>query len=83
MDLHAIERLVRACQSGELDPREAARQIRELAETLGIRLTIEDTWGGDLVTAAVNEALRAGRDLMASKVSSILPPDLGGLLPGL
>ena len=31
-----------------------ARQIRELAETLGIRLTIEDTWGGDLVTAAVS-----------------------------
>ncbi len=31
-----------------------SRQIRELAETLGIRLTIEDTWGGDLVTAAVS-----------------------------
>jgi L-alanine-DL-glutamate epimerase-like enolase superfamily enzyme len=31
-----------------------ARQIRELAETLGIRLTIEDTWGGDLTTAAVS-----------------------------
>ena len=31
-----------------------ARQMRELAETLGIRLTIEDTWGGDLVTAAVS-----------------------------
>jgi L-alanine-DL-glutamate epimerase-like enolase superfamily enzyme len=31
-----------------------ARQIRELAEALGIRLTIEDTWGGDLVTAAVS-----------------------------
>jgi len=30
-----------------------ARQLRELAETLGIRLTVEDTWGGDLVTAAV------------------------------
>jgi L-alanine-DL-glutamate epimerase-like enolase superfamily enzyme len=31
-----------------------ARQICELAEVLGIRLTIEDTWGGDLVTAAVS-----------------------------
>jgi hypothetical protein len=30
MDLQAIERLVRACQSGELDTSEAARQIREL-----------------------------------------------------
>ena len=31
----------------------AARAIRELAGTLGLRLTIEDTWGGDVVTAAV------------------------------
>ena len=30
-----------------------ARVIRDLAESLGIALTIEDTWGGDLVTAAV------------------------------
>lgn len=31
-----------------------ARRLRELAETLGVSLTIEDTWGGDLVTAAVS-----------------------------
>jgi L-alanine-DL-glutamate epimerase-like enolase superfamily enzyme len=31
----------------------AARLIRDLAQALGLRLTIEDTWGGDLVTAAV------------------------------
>src|SRR4051794_19991148 len=31
----------------------AARLIRDLAQSLGLRLTIEDTWGGDLVTAAV------------------------------
>ncbi len=31
-----------------------ARLIRELAEQLGLRLTIEDTWGGDLTTAAVS-----------------------------
>src|SRR6202042_1684266 len=30
-----------------------ARAIRELAESLGLRLTIEDTWGGDLTTAVV------------------------------
>jgi L-alanine-DL-glutamate epimerase-like enolase superfamily enzyme len=30
-----------------------AKLVRDLAETLGLRLTIEDTWGGDLVTAAV------------------------------
>lgn len=33
----------------------AARAIRELAEVLGLRLTIEDTWGGDLTTAAVSQ----------------------------
>ena len=31
-----------------------ARVIRDLAEALGVSLTIEDTWGGDLVTAAVS-----------------------------
>jgi L-alanine-DL-glutamate epimerase-like enolase superfamily enzyme len=30
-----------------------ARQIRDLALSLGIALTIEDTWGGDIVTAAI------------------------------
>ena len=39
----------------------------------------------DIVLAAVNEALRSGRALMESKVSSVMPGgmgDLGGLLPG-
>jgi cis-L-3-hydroxyproline dehydratase len=31
-----------------------ARQMRDLAESLGLSVTIEDTWGGDLVTAAVS-----------------------------
>ncbi len=31
-----------------------ARQLRDLAQELGLRLTIEDTWGGDLTTAAVS-----------------------------
>jgi DNA-binding YbaB/EbfC family protein len=37
----------------------------------------------DLVTAAVNEALRSGRSLLESKLSSVLPSGLGGLLPGM
>jgi DNA-binding YbaB/EbfC family protein len=37
----------------------------------------------DLVTAAVNEALRSGRSLLESKLSGLLPGDLGGLLPGM
>jgi cis-L-3-hydroxyproline dehydratase len=30
-----------------------ARQIRDLCISLGIAMTIEDTWGGDIVTAAI------------------------------
>lgn len=38
----------------------------------------------DMVLAAVNEALRSARGLMESKVSGLIPGDLGGLgLPGL
>jgi DNA-binding YbaB/EbfC family protein len=37
----------------------------------------------DLVTAAVNEALRAGRALLESKLSAVMPSGLGGLLPGM
>ena len=37
----------------------------------------------DLVMAAANQALEAGRDLIQSKVSGALPPGLGGLLPGM
>ncbi len=39
----------------------------------------------DLVLAAVNEALRSAQGLMQSKVSGLIPGDLGGLgglLPG-
>lgn len=30
-----------------------ARQVRDLCVTLGIAMTIEDSWGGDIVTAAI------------------------------
>ena len=30
-----------------------ARQVRDLAVSLGVALTIEDTWGGDIATAAI------------------------------
>jgi L-alanine-DL-glutamate epimerase-like enolase superfamily enzyme len=30
-----------------------ARAIRDLCVALGIAMTIEDTWGGDIVTAAI------------------------------
>jgi L-alanine-DL-glutamate epimerase-like enolase superfamily enzyme len=30
-----------------------ARQIRDLCVSLGLAMTIEDTWGGDIITAAI------------------------------
>ena len=46
-----------------------ARQLRELAETLGISLTIEDTWGGDIVTAAVSHLAASVRPELLFTVS--------------
>jgi len=37
----------------------------------------------DLVLAAANEALRAAQAKVEEKMKAVLPPDLGGLLPGL
>jgi L-alanine-DL-glutamate epimerase-like enolase superfamily enzyme len=30
-----------------------ARQVRDLCAALGVAMTIEDTWGGDITTAAI------------------------------
>lgn len=32
-----------------------ARQVRDLCVSLGIAMTIEDSWGGDIVTAAISQ----------------------------
>jgi DNA-binding YbaB/EbfC family protein len=37
----------------------------------------------DLVVAAANEALRAAHAKVEAKMKGMIPPDLGGLLPGL
>jgi DNA-binding YbaB/EbfC family protein len=37
----------------------------------------------DLVLAAANEALRAAQAKVEAKMKGMIPPDLGGLLPGL
>ena len=37
----------------------------------------------DLVLAASNEALRAAHAKVEAKMKGMLPPDLGGLLPGM
>jgi nucleoid-associated protein EbfC len=36
----------------------------------------------DLVMAAANEALRSAQAKVEAKMKALLPPDLGGLLPG-
>jgi len=38
---------------------------------------------GDLVTAAVNEALRNGQALLSAKLGEATPPGLGAVLPGM
>jgi L-alanine-DL-glutamate epimerase-like enolase superfamily enzyme len=60
-DVHS---LVRAYSAGGLDGVNAkisrlgglskARLVRDVAVTMGLRLTIEDTWGGDITTAVVS-----------------------------
>ena len=37
----------------------------------------------DMVLAAANEALRAAHAKVEAKMKGMIPPDLGGLLPGL
>jgi DNA-binding YbaB/EbfC family protein len=37
----------------------------------------------DLVLAAANEALRAAHAKVEAKMKGMIPPDLGGLLPGM
>jgi L-alanine-DL-glutamate epimerase-like enolase superfamily enzyme len=38
---------------GKLGGLTKARQVRDLCVSLGIAMTIEDSWGGDIVTAAI------------------------------
>jgi cis-L-3-hydroxyproline dehydratase len=46
-----------------------AKLIRDLADELGPRLTIEDTWGGDLTTAAVSHLAASTRPATLFTVS--------------
>jgi L-alanine-DL-glutamate epimerase-like enolase superfamily enzyme len=60
-----VDSLLRAWRQGAMDAINLkvskvggltrARQLRDLAAALGLRATIEDTWGGDLATAAVSQ----------------------------
>ena len=73
-DAQALIRAAGACEAvnlklarvGGLTP---ARLLRDLGAALGLRFTVEDTWGGDLTTAAVAHLAASTRPdalLMAS-----------------
>jgi cis-L-3-hydroxyproline dehydratase len=46
-----------------------ARLVRDLSQDLGVRLTIEDTWGGDLATAAISHLAGSTRPASLFTVS--------------
>lgn len=46
-----------------------ARLLRDLAEDLGIALTVEDTWGGDVVTATISHLAATVRPELLFTVS--------------
>ncbi|MDR7419975.1 MAG: mandelate racemase/muconate lactonizing enzyme family protein [Armatimonadota bacterium] len=46
-----------------------ARAIRDVCESLGVSLTVEDTWGGDVVTAAVSHLAASVRPELLFTVS--------------
>ena len=62
-NIDGVEALLRAHRDGAMDVINLkiskvggltkARQIRDLCVSLGIAMTIEDSWGGDIVTAAI------------------------------
>ncbi len=61
-----------------------ARLLRDLATELGLRLTIEDSWGGDLTTAAVSHlaaSTRPGQLLMASFMNDWTLDHIAGYAP--
>ena len=61
-----------------------AKLLRDLGETLGLRFTIEDSWGGDLTTAAVSHLAASTRPdalLMASFMNDWTLDHIAGYEP--
>jgi cis-L-3-hydroxyproline dehydratase len=61
-----------------------ARLLRDLGERLGLRFTIEDSWGGDLTTAAVSHLAASTRPdalLMASFMNDWTLDHIAGYAP--
>jgi L-alanine-DL-glutamate epimerase-like enolase superfamily enzyme len=61
-----------------------AKLIRDLGQQLGIRFTIEDSWGGDLTTAAVSHLAASTKPdalLMASFMNDWTLDHIAGYAP--
>jgi len=89
-----VRALLRASQAGAMEAINiklskfagltGSKLVRDLADRLGLRVTIEDTWGGDLVTAAVSHLVastKAEQLLTASFMNDWTDAHLAGYRP--
>ncbi|MGB5705648.1 MAG: mandelate racemase/muconate lactonizing enzyme family protein [Arenicellales bacterium] len=61
-----------------------SKLVRDIADKLGLRVTIEDSWGGDLVTAAVSHlaaSTRADQVLTVSFMNDWTNEHIAGYMP--
>ncbi len=87
-----VRALARACETmegvnlklGRVGGLTKARLMRDLGQELGIRFCIEDSWGGDITTAAVSHLAASTRPealLMASFMNDWTLDHVAGYLP--
>ena len=94
-NIHDIASLIKAAQAGCMDAvaiktskfggLSRARQARDLCQTLGVKMCIEDTWGSDIITAAALHLGAASETKFLMNVcdlSSYVSPRLDASLPG-
>ena len=89
VDAPALLRAYGACEGvnlklGRVGGLTAARLIRDLCQELGVRMTIEDSWGGDVTTAAVSHLAASTRPealLMASFMNDWTLDHVAGYQP--
>jgi cis-L-3-hydroxyproline dehydratase len=88
-DVNALLRARPACEAinlkiGRVGGLTKAKLIRDLGQQLGLRFTIEDSWGGDLTTAAVAHlaaTTHPGQLLMASFMNDWTLDHIAGYQP--
>ena len=88
-DVHALTRAYGAMEGvnlklGRVGGLTKARLMRDLGQELGLRFCIEDSWGGDVTTAAVSHLAASTRPealLMASFMNDWTLDHVAGYLP--